>query len=151
VQFILGYPEKEGIEGDLLDSGAVEELMKPGSETAIRAARKPPHAVLGTCFPVLGELWYGLELSAIREANLKRLQRVIAQLILWPYESQAAAEFGRIKAQLRRIGRPMQVVDMQLAAVAFALGNTTVVTMDSDLSAIPGLSVEDWSKPEATP
>lgn len=135
----------------LLDSGAVEELMTPGSETAVRAARKAPQAVLGTCYPVLGELWYGLELSATRENNLKRLQRVIAELILWPFELKAAAEFGRIKADLRRLGRPMQVVDMQLAAVAIALGNTTVVTMDSDLSAIPGLSVEDWSKPEATP
>jgi len=39
----------------------------------------------------------------------------------------------------------MQIPDMQLAAVAFAIGNCTVVTTDSDLSAIPGLSVENWA------
>jgi predicted nucleic acid-binding protein len=32
--------------------------------------------------------------------------------------------------------------DMQLAAIAFALGNCTVVTKDGDLNAVPGLR---WS------
>jgi len=39
----------------------------------------------------------------------------------------------------------MQIPDIQLAAVAFSLGNCTVVTSDSDLSAIPGLRVENWT------
>jgi tRNA(fMet)-specific endonuclease VapC len=34
---------------------------------------------------------------------------------------------------------------MMLAAVALSLGNTTVITKDSDLSAVPGLSVENWA------
>jgi tRNA(fMet)-specific endonuclease VapC len=39
----------------------------------------------------------------------------------------------------------MQQIDVQIAAVALSLGNCTVVTKDSDLSAIPGLDVEDWT------
>ncbi|MHB1560792.1 MAG: type II toxin-antitoxin system VapC family toxin [Isosphaeraceae bacterium] len=38
----------------------------------------------------------------------------------------------------------MQQVDIQIAAIALALGNCTVVSGDSDLRAIPGLTVEDW-------
>ena len=38
----------------------------------------------------------------------------------------------------------MQVVDMMLAAIAMSLGDCTVVTSDSDLFAVPGLSVENW-------
>ena len=34
---------------------------------------------------------------------------------------------------------------MQLAAIAFALGNCTVVTKDGDLSAVPGLQLENWA------
>lgn len=37
------------------------------------------------------------------------------------------------------------LLDIQIAAVAFALGNCTVVTSDSDLAAVPGLSVENWA------
>ena len=64
---------------------------------------------------------------------------------IWPYDSVAAREFGRIYAELRRIGRPMQQIDMQVAAVARTLGDCTVVTVDTDLFAVPGLSVTDWS------
>lgn len=42
------------------------------------------------------------------------------------------------------MGRPMQQVDIQIAAIALALGNCTVVSGDSDLRAIPGLTIEDW-------
>ncbi|MGO9462980.1 MAG: type II toxin-antitoxin system VapC family toxin [Isosphaeraceae bacterium] len=36
-------------------------------------------------------------------------------------------------------------IDMQLAAIAFALGNCSVVTKDGDLSAVPGLQLENWA------
>jgi tRNA(fMet)-specific endonuclease VapC len=35
---------------------------------------------------------------------------------------------------------------IQIAAIAFTLGNCTVVTGDSDLAAIPGLTVENWAE-----
>jgi len=38
----------------------------------------------------------------------------------------------------------MQTVDMMLAAIALAVGNCTVITTDSDLSAVPGLDVKNW-------
>lgn len=39
----------------------------------------------------------------------------------------------------------MQVIDIMIAAVALTLGNCTVVSKDSDLSAVPGLAVENWA------
>jgi tRNA(fMet)-specific endonuclease VapC len=69
---------------------------------------------------------------------------------VWPYNEASAAEYGRIFIELKRIGRPMQQVDIQIAAVAFALGDCVVVTGDTDLSDIPGLDVEDWSISEAS-
>ena len=34
---------------------------------------------------------------------------------------------------------------MLIAAIALSLGNTIVVSSDSDLSAVAGLTVENWS------
>jgi tRNA(fMet)-specific endonuclease VapC len=31
-----------------------------------------------------------------------------------------------------------------IAAIALSLGNTPVVTMDTDFAAVPGLNVENW-------
>jgi tRNA(fMet)-specific endonuclease VapC len=135
----------------LLDTGAVEEWSRADSETRKRAAVVgAAGSVIGTCIPVVGELWYGVENSATRETNAKRLRRTLTDLILWPYTEAAAEEFGRLRALLRRNGRPVQAIDIQIAAVALSLGNTVVVSMDTDLAAIPGLTVEDWSKPAAT-
>jgi tRNA(fMet)-specific endonuclease VapC len=39
----------------------------------------------------------------------------------------------------------MQQIDIMVAAVALSLGNCTVVTDDTDLIAVPGLSVENWA------
>jgi tRNA(fMet)-specific endonuclease VapC len=39
----------------------------------------------------------------------------------------------------------MQAIDIQIAAIALSLGNCTVVTTDTDLSAVAGLSVENWA------
>jgi tRNA(fMet)-specific endonuclease VapC len=61
----------------------------------------------------------------------------------------AAWEYGRLYAELCRIGRPMQQIDIQIAAIALTLGDCRVVTTDTDLVAIPGLRIENWATPAA--
>jgi len=105
--------------------------------------------IIGLCTPVLGELLGGLELSQTREENLKKFHRVRGHFAMWTFDEKAAMEYSRIWGHLTRKGRPMQKVDVQVAAIALSLGRTTVVTYDSDLSAIPGLSVENWLGPKS--
>ena len=69
----------------------------------------------------------------------------MSKLVNWPFDERAAVEFGRIFAQLKKMGRPMQQVDIQIAAIAISVGNCVVITTDSDLSAIPGLKTQDWT------
>ncbi len=99
----------------------------------------------GTCIPVLGELFFGIEFSQTREENRARLIRAIAGLSFWPYTREAAEEYGRLAAHLRRVGRTMQQVDMQVAAIALTLSQCIVVSEDTDLLAVPGLTVENWA------
>lgn len=99
---------------------------------------------IGTCEPVVAELFYGLELSSSRDENTVRLERALSRIYSWPFDRPAAKEYGRIAAHLRRSGRPMQVVDMQIASIAISLGSCTVVSSDTDLLDVPGLTVENW-------
>ena len=101
--------------------------------------------VVGICVPVMGELYYGAENSASRDRALRELRAALPSLRIWPYTHDAAEEFGRLAAELRQIGRTMQQIDIQIAAIALMLGNCTVVTTDSDLSAVPGLQTENWA------
>ena len=130
----------------LLDTGIAQDFQddRHGVRNRALEQRKLGHR-LGICIPVLGELWAGIEGSASRERNLERLRRALSQLIVWPYTSEAASEYGRIFAELRRLGRPMQQVDIQIAAIAHTLPNCVVVSSDSDLLAVPGLIIENWA------
>jgi len=94
---------------------------------------------------VLGELFFGIEFSQTRAENRARLIRAITGLSLWPYTREAAEEHGRHAAQLWRAGRTMQQVDMQVAAIALTLSQCLVVSENTNLLAVPGLSVVNWT------
>jgi tRNA(fMet)-specific endonuclease VapC len=131
----------------LLDSGIVSDYLSRRNGVFERAKREAENGNrVGTATPVLAELLAGIERSQSRERNLQALRAALPTLKRWSFDEDAAFEYGRIYAELMmRIGRPMQVVDVMIAAIAKTLGNTIVVTKDSDLRAIAGLTVENWA------
>jgi tRNA(fMet)-specific endonuclease VapC len=130
----------------LFDTGIAQDFQEDRHGVRARAdvQRKLGHRI-GICVPVLGELWSGVEGSASRELNLQRLRHGLSRFIVWPYTNEAAAEYGRIFAELRRMGRVIQQIDIQVAAIARTLPNCVVVSKDSDLVGIPGVTVENWA------
>ena len=126
-----------GIAGDLINNR--NNIRQKVGELAALGNR------IGICTPVLAEILGGVEYSSSRERNQERVDRALKSLLLWPFDEAAAEEYGRIFAVLRRKGRPMQQIDIQIAAIAISLGRCTVVTKDSDFFAIPGLDLENWS------
>jgi tRNA(fMet)-specific endonuclease VapC len=131
----------------LLDTNTAGDFIQKRGEVPERAreARRKGGRI-GIGIPVLAELYYGVEFSASRDKNLQRLRQAQSGLIIWPFDEKAAAEFGRLRAELRRRGRPMQVIDIMIAAIANTLGNCRIVSADSDFVAIQGLAVENWKK-----
>jgi len=130
----------------LLDTGIAQDFInqRNGIRERVDDVRHKGDRI-GICTPVLGELWSGVEGSVARARNLHRLRHALSRLVVWPYTNEAAAQFGRVFAELRRIGRPMQQIDIMVAAIAFSLGNCTVVSSDTDLPEVPGLAVENWA------
>jgi tRNA(fMet)-specific endonuclease VapC len=130
----------------LFDSGIASDYMNRRGGVFERAKAEVARGnKIGIGTPVLGELVCGVELSTTRERNRYLLRRHLANWVLWSFDDKAAEDFGRLRAELRRLGRLMQVPDMQIAAIAKTLPNCTVVSSDSDLLAVPGLSVENWA------
>ena len=145
-------PEPVGMRRYLMDTGIAGDFINRRHGIFERARQEAARGnPVGIGIPVLAELAYGVEQSASRDRNMQRLMKALAAWRVWPFDDEAAFEYGRIAAELRRIGRPMQQIDIQIAAIAFALGNCTVVSGDSDLKAIPGLVVEDWAAEAAGP
>ena len=130
----------------LLDTGIMSDFInhRNGADVKARDARQRG-ARIGACMPVVGELFFGVEASATRDANLPKLKRALSGIICWPFDRAAAEAYGRLAAELKRLGRPMQQIDIQIAAIALSLSDCTVVSADRDLAAVPGLMVENWA------
>ncbi|MCX7406456.1 MAG: type II toxin-antitoxin system VapC family toxin [Planctomycetales bacterium] len=128
----------------LLDTGIAQDFQDDRRGARAKEARLLGHRI-GICIPVLGEHWSGVEGSLHREPNVVSLRRALSQLSIWPYTAEAAAEYGRIFMELRRAGRPMQQIDIQIGAIARTLPNCIIVSKDSDLSAIRDVTVENWA------
>jgi len=130
----------------LLDTGIASDYTNRRLGVFERAGQESSRGnKIGIAIPVLAELHFGIECSASRERNHQKLRKALASLTVWPFNEAAAEEYGRLAAELRRIGRPMQQIDIMIAAIARTLGDCVVVSKDSDLVAVPGLSVENWS------
>jgi tRNA(fMet)-specific endonuclease VapC len=130
----------------LLDTDMMGQFLdhRHGVDEKVRQARERGD-VLGTCLPVVAELFFGAEFSVSCDVNRPRLIRGLSRIRCWPFDRLAAEEYGRIAAHLKRTGRPMQQIDIMIAAIARSLGRCTVVTADSDFHSVPGLAVDYWT------
>jgi tRNA(fMet)-specific endonuclease VapC len=131
----------------LLDTNAVGDWIsrRHGVDLRVREARGRG-AVIGTCEPVIAELFFGVENSDTRDENEARLQRALAGMKCWPMTRQASREFGRIMATLKRSGAMIGPMDVLIAAIALTLPECVVVSRDTDMLHIPGLTVENWAE-----
>ena len=99
------------------------------------------------CISVIteAEVLYGIAKmpEATRIAELMRA--MLARFTILPWVSETAAEYGRLRAEMRRIGRSLGPLDMLVAAHARAIG-VTLVTNDYAFRHVPGLTVENWTQ-----
>jgi tRNA(fMet)-specific endonuclease VapC len=130
----------------LLDTGIAQDFQddRRGVRARAKAARIQGHRI-GICIPVLGELWSGVEGSSDPQANARILLRTLPQLSVWPYTAEAAREYGQIFTELKRAGRPIQQIDMQIGAIARTLPHCVIVSKDGDFQCISGVVVENWA------
>jgi tRNA(fMet)-specific endonuclease VapC len=134
-----------GLTRFLLDTNAASDLVNRRHGVFDRAHHETTAGnSVGVGMPVLAELVAGIERSQSRDRNLQKLKTALASLKLWPFDPPAAFEYGRLHAELARLGRPIGAIDTMIAAIARTLGDCTVVSTDSDLLAVPGLNVENW-------
>lgn len=128
----------------LLDTNAASYAINKKSAAMDRHLARVPMAELGTSAVTEGELRYG----AARSGSAP-LQATVEQLLLgvnvFPWDSEAAKEYGELRTTLEREGRLMGSLDMMIAAHALALG-LILITNDRAFGRIKKLKIEDWTK-----
>jgi tRNA(fMet)-specific endonuclease VapC len=95
------------------------------------------------CMPSVAELWFMVHNSRRVQQNRADMIRFISNFPLLDLTPNAAEEFGVIKSELRRLGKPIPDVDIQIAAVARTAGRT-LLTDDAHFASVPNLRLENW-------
>ena len=93
----------------------------------------------------LAELEYGVYNSAKPEQNQFALMTFLAGIIVVPFDSDAAREYGVIRAGLKRKGTLIGANDLLIAAHAKSLGLTLVTNNTREFERVEGLKLENWA------
>lgn len=130
----------------ILDTNHAGTLLRDEHAPLWAKLRPLTRSQCGLCRPVVGELWYMVFNSARPASNRPKLEALLAQFDVWEFDEAAAVEFGRVRAELRRLGRPIPTFDILIAAIARANG-LVLLTADAHFAAVPGLATENWLPP----
>ena len=93
---------------------------------------------------VVGELAYGVELSARVESNRTSLDVFLSMLRIVAWDEQAMRHFGQQKARLKKAGTKIGEMDLLIGCQALALGATMVTINTREFERIEGLKLENW-------
>jgi tRNA(fMet)-specific endonuclease VapC len=93
---------------------------------------------------VLTELLYGAAKSARPDANRREVESFAARLEVLPFDAQAAAHAGDIRATLERQGRSIGAYDVLIAGHARSRGLVVVTGNRGEFDRVEGLRCEDW-------
>lgn len=92
----------------------------------------------------LAELRVGARHRGADPEDERRLDKMVRVLALRDFDGAAAEAYGRIA---RRIGVKRRSFDRLIAAHAVSLGLILVTRNEADFADVPGLKVENWTRP----
>lgn len=92
----------------------------------------------------VAELIYGAENSARPEHNLMVVEDFLSRLQVLDYGTDAAIQYGNIKAHLRKLGQLISDNDLHIAAHARSKGLVVVTNNLKEFNRVPALQLENW-------
>lgn len=91
------------------------------------------------------ELMHGVEKSQASERNRVAITLFLSSITILPFDNYAAEEYGKVRAELERMGTPIGPMDMLIAAHARSAGLIIVTNNTREFYRVRDLDVEDWT------
>jgi len=128
----------------MLDTNICVEIIR--RRPAVVLERLRSHAVgdVGISMVTLAELEFGASNSRDPRRNREALAQFILPLEVAPFDRDATAPYGRIRAALEKRGASIGAMDLLIAAHALALGAVLATNNEREFRRVPGLRVEKW-------
>ena len=124
----------------LLDTNIVSYLMK-GGRLANAYAPHMQGRLLAISFITVGELYFGAEKASWGQKKRTRLETILRNFVVIPYDDEIARCYGRLLAERQRAGKPIAPNDAWIAARAVRHGIPLLTHNATDFEGISGLDV----------
>lgn len=128
----------------MLDTNICVYLIKKKPENVLIHLHSKIGEGLAISAITLAELMHGVEASAYPERNAIALNQFLSIVDILPFDDEAAAEYGKICATLRRQGNAIGVMDMMIAAIAKSRKLIIVTNNVKEFERVDNLSLENW-------
>ena len=130
----------------MLDTNICIYTIKHKPPEAIKAflCHEPDDMCLSSI--TYGELMHGVEKSQAVERNRAAITLFLSAISILPFDSDAAEEYGAVRADLERKGTPIGPMDMMIAGHARSRGLILVTNNTREFFRVNELEVEDWTK-----
>lgn len=92
------------------------------------------------------ELYYGAYKSYKVDENLKAIEKLKAKIAVIHTSEEVDKNFGRIKADLEKQGKPLDDSDILIASIVITERAILISNNVSHFQRINGLQVENWRK-----
>lgn len=130
----------------ILDTNICIYIIKKKPAQVFEKFKDLPLGSVGISSITLAELAYGVKKSAQSEKNQMALNRFLVPLDIVEFDTNAAVEYGKIRAELERTGTPIGPLDMLIASHVKSLALTLVTNNEKEFKRVTGLKIENWAK-----
>ncbi|MCS6919682.1 MAG: type II toxin-antitoxin system VapC family toxin [Fimbriimonadales bacterium] len=130
----------------LLDTNHVSAFWSQDAQLRARLSQTTD-AEYYLCAPSVGELWFMVFNSARVEYNQARLEVLLQQFPVLDFDAAAAEFYGKLWTELRKRGRPIPVIDAQIASIALSRDLVLLTADVRHFAEVDGLTFENWLAP----
>ena len=96
------------------------------------------------CSVVKAELIYGAMKSQKVEQNIEKLEQFFKQFSSLPFDDDSSKIYGKVRANLEKLGNIIGPNDLLIASVALANDMTLVTNNIGEFERVEELNIVDW-------
>ena len=130
----------------LLDTNMASYILS-GRSPAARGKMREAQTYAGVAISAVtqGEILFGLAKKPEALRLRAAVETFLGAVQTMPWDVAVAPGYGKLRAGLEAVGKPLSALDMLIAGHAFALGATLVSHDGAFLQATSSLQVVDWA------
>jgi len=129
----------------MLDTDMCSHIIKEHPESVRQRFQTLAMEQLCVSVVTYAELIYGVERSSSKRINRPIIEDFVLHLDVMNWDTEAADQYGVIRAELEAAGTPIGAMDMMIAAHAKSIKAVLVTNNQKHFTKVKRLKIDNWA------